>query len=52
MVEDPPMPDDATFIDRTAVGTAGTTVAIKDLIDVAGFLTTAGCRATTSPRRS
>lgn len=39
------MPDDTTFTDRTQVGTAGTTVAVKDLIDVAGFLTTAGCRA-------
>jgi amidase len=36
---------DPTFTDRTQVGAAGTTVAVKDLIDVAGFLTTAGCRA-------
>jgi amidase len=35
----------ATFIDSTQVGTAGTTVAVKDLIDVEGFPTTAGCRA-------
>ena len=39
------MPDDATFTDRTQIGSAGTTVAVKDLIDLAGFLTTAGCRA-------
>jgi amidase len=39
------MPTDGTFIDRTQVGAAGTTVAVKDLIDVAGFPTTAGCRA-------
>ena len=37
--------DDATFTDRTRIGSAGTTVAVKDLIDVAGFVTTAGCRA-------
>jgi amidase len=43
--EDRQVPDDATFTDRTQIGTAGTTVAVKDLIDVAGFLTTVGCRA-------
>ncbi|MFT3864700.1 MAG: amidase [Solirubrobacterales bacterium] len=35
----------STFIDRTQFGTAGTTVAVKDLIDLAGLPTTAGCRA-------
>jgi amidase len=45
MGEDRRVPDDATFTDRTQIGSAGTTVAVKDLIDVAGFLTTAGCRA-------
>lgn len=39
------MGTDATFTDRTGIGTAGTTVAIKDLIDVAGMVTTAGSRA-------
>lgn len=33
------------FIARSSIGVAGTTVAIKDLIDLAGFPTTAGCRA-------
>jgi len=35
----------STFIDRTRIGTAGTTVAVKDIIDLAGMVTTAGCRA-------
>jgi amidase len=35
----------STFIERTAIGSAGTTVAVKDLIDLAGLPTTAGCRA-------
>jgi amidase len=35
----------ATFIERTEIGTRGTTVAVKDLIDLAGLPTTAGCRA-------
>jgi len=37
--------DDHAFIDRTPIGIAGTTVAVKDLIDLAGLPTTAGCRA-------
>jgi len=37
--------DDHVFIDRTRIGSAGTTVAVKDLIDLAGLPTTAGCRA-------
>jgi amidase len=36
---------DTTFIDSTHIGSAGTTVAVKDLIDLAGLPTTAGCRA-------
>jgi amidase len=36
---------DATFIDPVHLGTAGTAVAVKDLIDLAGLPTTAGCRA-------
>ncbi len=36
---------DTTFIDRTQIGTAGVTVAVKDLIDLAGTPTTAGRRA-------
>jgi amidase len=36
---------DNAFIDRTQIGDAGTTVAVKDLIDLAGLPTTAGCRA-------
>lgn len=40
------MPEDkSVFIDRTEIGRAGTRVAVKDLIDVAGQLTTGGCRA-------
>jgi amidase len=35
----------STFTDRTQVGTAGITVAVKDIIDMEGFVTTAGCRA-------
>lgn len=35
----------STFIDHTRIGSAGTTVAVKDLIDLAGLPTTAGCRA-------
>jgi amidase len=37
--------DDHIFIDRTRIGEAGTTVAVKDLIDLAGLPTTGGCRA-------
>ncbi|MBS1844070.1 MAG: amidase, partial [Actinobacteria bacterium] len=36
---------DTTFIDSTQIGSAGTTVAVKDLIDIEGLPTTAGCRA-------
>jgi amidase len=36
---------DATFIDSTRIGSSGTTVAVKDLIDIAGLPTTGGCRA-------
>jgi amidase len=36
---------DTAFIDSTQIGSAGTTVAVKDLIDIAGLATTAGCRA-------
>lgn len=35
----------STFIARTRIGAAGTAVAVKDLIDLAGLPTTAGCRA-------
>lgn len=35
----------STFIDRTQVGSAGTRVGVKDIIDMEGFATTAGCRA-------
>ncbi len=35
----------STFIDRTTVGSAGIAVAVKDIIDMEGFVTTAGCRA-------
>ncbi len=38
-------PADATFIDSTQIGCAGTAVAVKDLIDLAGLPSTAGCRA-------
>ena len=34
-----------TFIDPVKIGTSGTAVAVKDLIDLAGLPTTAGCRA-------
>jgi amidase len=37
--------DTSIFIDRTEIGRAGTRVAVKDLIDIAGQLTTGGCRA-------
>ncbi len=37
--------EDNAFIDRTRIGAAGTAVAVKDLIDLAGLPTTAGCRA-------
>jgi amidase len=36
---------DATYITPARIGAAGTTVAVKDLIDLAGLPTTAGCRA-------
>jgi amidase len=36
---------DATYIDPVRIGTAGTTVAVKDIVDLAGLVTTAGCRA-------
>jgi amidase len=36
---------DSTFIDPVRIGTAGTTVAVKDIVDLAGLPTTAGCRA-------
>ena len=36
---------DSVFIDSTLIGSAGTTVAVKDLIDIAGLPTTAGCLA-------
>ncbi len=35
----------STFTDRTQVGSAGIAVAVKDIIDMEGLLTTAGCRA-------
>lgn len=35
----------STFITRTQVGATGTAVAVKDLLDLAGLPTTAGCRA-------
>jgi amidase len=35
----------STFTDRTQIGTAGIPVAVKDIFDVEGFVTTAGCRA-------
>jgi amidase len=34
-----------TFIDRAGIGSAGTTVAVKDIIDLVGLPTMAGCRA-------
>ncbi len=36
---------DSTFIDPVRIGTAGTTVAVKDIVDLVGLPTTAGCRA-------
>jgi amidase len=36
---------DSTFIDPVRIGSAGTTVAVKDIVDLAGLPTTAGCRA-------
>jgi amidase len=33
------------FIERTTIGATGTTVAVKDLIDLVGLPTTSGCRA-------
>jgi amidase len=38
-------PADATFIETTQIGSTGTTVAVKDLIDIAGLPTTGACRA-------
>src|ERR1700761_3650859 len=35
----------SAYIDPTKIGTAGTTVAVKDIVDLAGLVTTAGCRA-------
>jgi amidase len=35
----------STFTDRTQVGATGIPVAVKDIIDMEGFVTTAGCRA-------
>ena len=35
----------STFIDSSAIGERGVTVAVKDLIDLAGLPTSAGCRA-------
>jgi amidase len=36
---------DSSFIDPTRIGTAGATVAVKDIVDLVGLPTTAGCRA-------
>lgn len=35
----------STFIEHCTIGTGGTRVAVKDVIDVAGLPTTGGCRA-------
>jgi amidase len=40
-----PKETSTTFISRTSIGHGGTTVGVKDLIDLAGLPTTAGCRA-------
>jgi amidase len=39
------MPSASTFIVRTGEAAAGIRLAVKDLIDMAGYPTTAGCRA-------
>jgi amidase len=36
---------DSTFIHPARIGSAGTAVAVKDIVDLAGLPTTAGCRA-------
>jgi amidase len=39
------MAGDNVYIDPVRIGGAGTTVAVKDIVDLAGLVTTAGCRA-------